>query len=124
MADDQAVTLFERAVPVLASLDIEATCRFYAERLGFTPGARFPDYGIVSRGEVQIHFWLTDDPAVPKATSCRVDVRGIDRLHEEMQAAGVVHPNGPLGERPWGCREFAVLDGDGNLITFSERLTP
>ena len=109
-----------RAVPVLASLDIEATQRFYAERMGFASVARYPDYGIVARDDVQIHFWLTDDADIPKATSCRVEVVGIDQLYEEMSASGVVHPNGPLTDQPWGIREFAVLDGDGNMITFGE----
>ncbi|MET0902205.1 MAG: glyoxalase superfamily protein [Acidimicrobiales bacterium] len=111
----------QRAVPVLASLDIEATQRFYAEKLGFTAVARYPDYGIVERDTVQIHFWLTDDADIPKATGCRVDVDGVDQLYEEMQASGVVHPNGPLTDQPWGLREFAVLDGDGNLIKFGQR---
>jgi catechol 2,3-dioxygenase-like lactoylglutathione lyase family enzyme len=111
----------QRAIPVLASLDIEATQRFYAEKLGFDAGARYPDYGVCSRDGVQIHFWLTDDADIPKATSCRVDVVGVDRLYDEMAAAGVVHPNGPLTQQPWGFREFAVLDGDGNLIKFGER---
>ena len=110
-----------RAIPVLASLDLEATQRFYAERMGFEPVATYPDYGIVARDEVQIHFWLTDDADIPKATSCRVDVTGVDQLYAEMSEAGVVHPNGPLTDQPWGIREFAVLDGDGNLITFGER---
>lgn len=67
-------------LPVLASLDIEATQRFYADKLGFTAVARYPDYGIVERDNVQIHFWLTDDADIPKATSCRVDVDGVDQL--------------------------------------------
>jgi catechol 2,3-dioxygenase-like lactoylglutathione lyase family enzyme len=109
-----------RAVPVLASLDIDATQRFYADKLGFAVVARYDDYGIVERDGVQIHFWLTDDAGVPKATSCRVDVDDVDQLHEEMEASGVVHPNGPLTDQPWGLREFAVLDGDGNMITFGQ----
>ena len=113
----------QRAVPVLASLDIEATQRFYAERMGFAALARYPDYGIVARDDVQIHFWLTDDADVPKATSCRVDVDGVDQLYEEMSASGVVHPNGPLTDQPWGLREFAVLDADGNMIKFGQRAT-
>jgi catechol 2,3-dioxygenase-like lactoylglutathione lyase family enzyme len=117
-------TRLERAIPVLASLDLEATQRFYADRLGFDAGPRYPDYGICTRDGVQIHFWLTDDADIPKATSCRIDVVGIDRLYEEMREAGVVHPNGPLTEQPWGFREFAVLDGDGNLIKFGERTAP
>ena len=121
MPTDSSRAQLERAVPVLASLAIEATQRFYAEKMGFTSVVRYPDYGIVERDHVQIHFWLTDDADVPKATSCRVDVDGVDRLYEEMQASGVVHPNGPLTDQPWGLREFAVLDGDGNMIKFGQR---
>lgn len=122
MPTDPSHAQMERAVPVLASLDIEATQRFYAERLGFKPVAQYPDYGIVERDDVQIHFWLTDDADIPKATSCRVDVDGVDQLFEEMSAAGVVHPNGPLTDQPWGLREFAVLDEDGNMIKFGQRM--
>ena len=121
MPTDPSQARLQRAVPVLASLDIEATQRFYAEKLGFAAVARYPDYGIVERDNVQIHFWLTDDADIPKATSCRVDVDGVDELYEEMQASGVIHPNGPLTDQPWGLREFAVLDGDGNLIKFGQR---
>lgn len=118
---DTTSTTMQRAIPVLASLDLEATQRFYADRLGFDPLFAYPDYAISGRDGIQLHFWLTDDADVPKNTSCRIDVTGIDALYEEMTAAGVVHPNGSLQEQPWGMREFAVLDGDGNLIKFSER---
>jgi DNA-binding transcriptional MerR regulator len=121
MPTDSARALLQRAVPVLASLDIQATQRFYAEKMGFTSVAQYPDYGTVERDNVQIHFWLTDDADIPKATSCRVDVDGVDQLYEELQASGVVHPNGPLTDQPWGLREFAVLDGDGNMIKFGQR---
>lgn len=39
-----------------------------------------------------------------------------------MTVAGVVQPNGPLREQPSGFKKFAVLDGDGNLIKFGERV--
>ncbi len=119
---DQTPSALQRAVPVLASLDIEATQRFYADKLGFTTLGRYPDYAIVARDDVQIHFWLTGDADIPKATSCRIDVTGVDQLYEEMSAAGVVHPNGPLTDQPWGLREFAVLDADGNMIKFGQRI--
>jgi catechol 2,3-dioxygenase-like lactoylglutathione lyase family enzyme len=120
MAVDPTSAALMRAVPVLASLDIEATLRFYAERMGFETVARYPDHGIVARDDVEIHFWLTDDADIPKATSCRIDVAGVDQLYEEMSGSGVVHPNGPLTEQPWGFREFAVLDDDGNMIKFGQ----
>ncbi len=89
----------QRAIPVLASLDLEATQRFYAERIGFMAVARYPDYGICARAGAQLHFWLTDDADVPKGTSCHIDVLGIEALYEELRAAGV-----------------------GNLIKFGERM--
>jgi DNA-binding transcriptional MerR regulator/catechol 2,3-dioxygenase-like lactoylglutathione lyase family enzyme len=120
MTDETSPALL-RAMPMLASIDIDATLRFYADRLGFTTIASYPDHGVTDRDGIQIHLWLTDDAEIPKQTSCRVDVRGIDALHDEMAASGVVHPNGPLRDQPWGLREFSILDGDGNLITFAER---
>jgi DNA-binding transcriptional MerR regulator len=111
-----------RAIPKLASLDLERTQRFWQEKLGFERLFTYPDYAISGRDGVQVHFWLTDDADIPKQTGCRIDVTGVDALHDEMQAAGVVHPNGPLTDQPWGFREFSVLDGDGNLVTFGELL--
>ena len=118
---DTTKCMLQRAIPVLASLDLQATQRFYADKIGFESVAQYPDYAICARDGVQVHFWLTDDADIPKATSCRIDVHSIEALYEEMSAAGVVHPNGPLRVQPWGFKEFAVLDGDGNLITFGER---
>ena len=121
MSSPNAAPTLLRAIPVLASLDIEATQRFYAERLGFAAVATYPDYGISARDEVQIHFWHTEDRVFAENTSCRVIVSGVDALYEEMQRSGVIHPNGELVDQPWGMREFAVVDGDGNLIWFAER---
>lgn len=117
-----SATEMVRAIPKLASLDLERTQRFWQEKLGFERLFTYPDYGISGRDGVQVHFWLTDDADIPKQTGCRIDVTGVDALHDELQAAGVVHPNGPLTDQPWGFREFSVLDGDGNLVTFGERL--
>lgn len=119
--ESTAASSLERAVPVLASLDLDATQAFYKERLGFEPLSRYPNYAIVGRDAIQIHFWLTDDRRFAENTSCRVDVVGIDALYEEMLAADVVHPHGALTTQPWGFREFAVVDADGNVIRFGER---
>jgi catechol 2,3-dioxygenase-like lactoylglutathione lyase family enzyme len=117
------VTILKSAAPVLASLDIERTVSFYCSRLGFTQVyVESGVWGIVARNEVQIHFWFCSERHIAENTSCRVYVTGIDELFTELNAQGVVHPSAPLQTRPWGSREFGVLDGDGNLITFAERV--
>jgi catechol 2,3-dioxygenase-like lactoylglutathione lyase family enzyme len=120
---EQSVPILNSAAPVLASLDIERTVTFYCSRLGFTrvyvePGT----WGIVARDTVQMHFWPCPERHIAKNTSCRVYVSGIDELFHELDAQGVVHPNAPLQNKPWGSREFGILDEDGNLITFAERV--
>lgn len=113
---------FLSATPILASLDIERSTSFFVKHLGFAaihvdPGV----YGIVGRGNVQIHFWACPDKKYAEATACRVQVSGIDALYQSCKGDGIVHPNAPLEAKPWGSREFGVLDVDGNLVTFVER---
>jgi hypothetical protein len=115
----------ESTAPVLASLDIERTIEFYCSRLGFSRVFAEPGvWGIVSRDFVQIHFWPCEDRRIAESTSCRVYVSGVDALYGEFERSGVIHPNAPLQLKPWGAREFGVLDLDGNLLTFAERASP
>ena len=114
-------TQFISATPALASLDIERSVEFFCSNLGFSKvfceqGA----YGIVSRGPVHIHFWACTDRNIAENTSCRVRVQGVEGMFSTCSDFGIVHPNAPLQTKPWGTKEFAVLDPDGNLITFAE----
>ena len=112
---------FISATPVLASLDIERSVEFFVSKLGFEKvRVSQGEYGIVSIGSVQIHFWACTDRRIAEATSCRVRVQGIQRLHGKCASHAIVHPNAPLASKPWGTMEFAILDPDGNLITFHE----
>ena len=112
---------FVAATPVLASLDIERSVDFMVSKLGFAKVYAVQDqYGIASNGAVSIHFWPCADADIPKATGCRVQVRGLEQLFERCQSLDIVHPNAPLEVKPWGNKEFAITDTDGNLITFHE----
>ena len=108
------------AIPSLASLDIERSVAFFG-KLGFARLASYSDYAVVERDSVQLHFWLCDDPAIPRTTGCRISVEHVAELFAEYSAHGVIHPNGALAVKPWGWREFSILDVDGNLVTFGER---
>lgn len=109
----------KQVAAVLASLDIGRTVDFCERRLGFTTLARHDDYAIFSRDEVSVHYWLCSDGYIARNTSCYVYVSDVRSLYEEYQAQGIIHPNGPLQQQPWGL-EFAVLDLDGNLYKFCE----
>jgi catechol 2,3-dioxygenase-like lactoylglutathione lyase family enzyme len=109
------------ATPALASLDIQRTIDFYCSHLGFMQVyAEQGAYGIVSRDSVSIHFWACTERHIAENTSCRVQVEGIDDYYARCVSFGIVHPKAALGARPWGTREFAIVDPDGNLVTFVE----
>lgn len=111
----------QRAVPVLASLHIEKTVEFYQEKMGFDKvWWKDENYAVIGRDKIEIHFWKCNDKIHPENTSCYIYVEKVDDLYKEMKKAGVVHPNGPLKNQPWGTREFAVLDLDGNMIKFGQ----
>lgn len=107
------------AVPVVPARDIAATTAWYRDRLGFSVLHAEREYGIVRRDRTWIHFWGPSGIDLEESdTMIRIGVRGIDALHERCQREGIVHPNAPLEEKPWGSREFSVVDRDGNLVTF------
>jgi len=113
---------FTRPIPVLASLDMARTEAFYREKLGFETIIQQDNYLGMRRGELVLHFWKCESRLIAENTSCYVEVEGIDELHAAYEAQGVIHPNGALRNQPYGMREFAILDPDGNLITFGQPL--
>ena len=107
-----------RCIPVLASLDIEESRRFYVEQLGFSEvvyvDAR---YLIVRRGEMELHFWLAPDRIHPENTSCYIRGGEVPALFAEYQERGVTGLS-PFLVRPWTMQEFYIRDPHGNLLRF------
>ncbi|KQC01529.1 VOC family protein [Pedobacter sp. Hv1] len=115
--------MLKTAIPILASLNTEETVKFYTEKLGFTFHTDWDGYLIFSRDAIQIHFWTTDDPAIPKATGCYVNVTAVDELFAEYKAKGVIHPEGELKDMEWEMRQFSILDNNGNIIHFGQDIS-
>ena len=114
-------TAYLSATPVLASLDIERSVSFFESMLGFTRmHVEQGVYGVAVRDNVSIHFWACNDTHIAQATSCRIQVSGLHGLYEHCRSVSIVHPNAHLETKPWGSTEFAILDPDGNLVTFHE----
>jgi len=113
-----------RGIPVLASLDIERTVNFYKTKLGFNRiGYLDENYAVIARDNFVVHFWKCNDKIHPENTSCYVDVEDIDMLYKELASFNIIHPNGKLEDKPYGMREFSILDEDGNLIKFGQELS-
>jgi catechol 2,3-dioxygenase-like lactoylglutathione lyase family enzyme len=110
------------AVPIIPAQDVDTSTSWYRDILGFDVVHVESEYGIVERDEVGVHFWGPSGIAPEESTTMfRIRVEGIDELYDLCRSEDIVHPHAPLEEKPWGAREFAITDLDGNLLTFFER---
>lgn len=100
------------------------TREFYCNKLGFTDigSTDYDGYLLVRKDAVEIHFFIYED-LNPNQNYGQVYIRtsDINGLYAEFIAMQVaIHPASPLQTKPWGQKEFALLDPDNNLLTFGE----
>ncbi|MGS2739855.1 bleomycin resistance protein [Sinomicrobium sp. M5D2P17] len=110
--------------PKLPMRNKAITRDFYLNKLGFSEfgDADFDGYLMVQRDNVQIHFFEFKE-LDPKENYGQVYIRtdDIDRFFQSLlEYKTTIHPNGHLQTKPWGQREFSILDPDNNLLTFGQ----
>jgi len=110
--------------PKLPMRDKAVTRDFYITKLGFEEfgSADFEGYLMVKKDNVQIHFFEFRE-LNPMENYGQVYIRtdDIDGLYKSLIERKVsIHPNGHLQVKPWGQKEFSVLDPDNNLLTFGQ----
>lgn len=121
-APTEPAMALEKLHPIFPRADFDVSEAFYA-RLGFETVFKSSEAGylLLRRDAVEVHFFLKPDndkwtsdhgaylrPADVDALSAEIAAldlpsEGIPRFH-------------PAEDKPWGIRELALLDPDGNLI--------
>lgn len=110
--------------PKLPMRNKAITKEFYVNKLGFQifGSADYAEYLMLQKDNIQIHFF--EFKAIdPKENYGQVYIRtnDIDALYQTMLTNKVeIHPAGNLQTKPWGQKEFSLLDPDNNLLTFGE----
>ena len=113
---------FGKAIPVLASLDMERTLEFYGNVLGFrTQHFEGLSYGMAVRGDTELHFWACADRHIAENTSCYIRVEDIAAIHRELSPK--LASLQAVVRTAWGMDELYVIDPDGNLIKFGQEST-
>jgi len=112
--------------PKLPMRDKTATRNYYINQLGFQEfgSADFDGYLMVAKDNIQIHFFEFKE-LDPRENYGQVYIRtdAIEQLYQDLLNKKVaIHPNGQLTVKPWGQKEFSLLDPDNNLLTFGQSL--
>jgi catechol 2,3-dioxygenase-like lactoylglutathione lyase family enzyme len=110
--------------PKLPMRNKSVTKDFYVTKLGFqnVGSSDYDGYLMVEKDSIEIHFFEFKELS-PNDSYSGVYIRtdDIDNLYQSLLDNKVpIHPNGALQEKPWGQKEFALLDPDNNLLTFGQ----
>ena len=119
----------ERSEPILRSRNLDETRTFYA-KIGFAAwfqGRRWPEYEIISRGHLVVHF-IAEPELAPgdNEAGCYWRVTDADGFYTDCAALnlpseGIPRVTVPI-DQPWGMREFTLVDPSGNLIRIGHDL--
>ena len=104
----------------------KAITKAYYKNLGFEQlgDKEYDGYLMIKKDDIEIHYFEFKD-LNPKKNYGQVYIRtdAIDEMYTFCLKQNInIHPNGDLETKPWGTKEFALLDPDSNLLTFGEIL--
>lgn len=111
-------------VPKLPMRNKAATKAYYINQLGFTDigTTDYNGYLLLQKEGVEIHFFeFTELDPAENYGQVYVRTTNLEELYNELLNKQVgIHPAGHLHTKPWGQKEFSLLDPDNNLLTFGE----
>jgi catechol 2,3-dioxygenase-like lactoylglutathione lyase family enzyme len=117
---------YDLAIPTLPCRSVSMATAFY-RKLGFEGGPHEfnNEYGIFNRGAVELHFF-THKELIPADSSagCYIRVLDVESFYKVCSTIGLPNSGIPridhLEDKPWGIREFAIIDPDGNLLRIGQ----
>ena len=112
--------------PKLPMRDKAVTKEFYVNKLEFQEfgDADYEEYLMIQKDDIQIHFFEFKELDLGENYG-QVYIRTdeIDGLYQSLLDRKIsIHPAGILQTKPWGQKEFSLLDPDNNLLTFGQRI--
>lgn len=110
--------MLKKALPELPHSNVKGGVAHYLDVLGFKIDYAKDDFGVLFRDDVTVLI-VPRSEAHKGIGSCYVYIQDADALYAELRAKGANVQGEPVSH-PWGLRDFAVLDLEGNKITFGQ----
>ena len=108
--------------PVFSVRDLAEALAYYRDALGFRVAWTWgdpPSRAGVARDGVEIQLVADGVFGPPGASYVYCHMAGVDGYHRECRERGAEICEG-LGDRPFGMRDFRVVDPSGNRLGFGE----
>jgi uncharacterized glyoxalase superfamily protein PhnB len=108
-----------RIAPELPVTELQSSLDYYSHKLGFDVAMQVPDYAIVERDDIAIHLFPANGKSGPVAI--HIFTQDLETLEAEFHGRGARIAQ-KIARKPWGNRDFRVIDDSGNVIKFTEPL--
>jgi len=111
--------------PIFSVDDVPQALAFYRDVLGFEIGWTWgepPTYGNLCRNRVELNLGRPVEGESLSPSGAYVALTPIDEYYESIVARGA-KVTVPIGDRPYGMRDFTVADVSGNKLSFGEPLS-
>ncbi|KAF4969985.1 hypothetical protein FSARC_2888 [Fusarium sarcochroum] len=119
-----------KIIPTFESQSIQRTVDFYVDFLGFSLGGVKPEDGPPAqytfcsifagdKAAANIYFFKPSSNTIkPGSTYIALGTEQLDQLWDAIKTrrSDVIHEE--IEDQPWGYRQFAIKDPDGNTLTF------
>lgn len=116
--------MFTNIHPKLPMRNKTVTLDFYVNKLGFrnVGNSDFDGYLMVEKDSIEIHFFeFKEIDKLENYSGVYIRTNDIESLYKSLLDNKTnIHPHGALETKPWGQKEFALLDPDNNLLTFGQ----
>lgn len=112
--------IFEAVTPRLPVSNVDEALSFYCDQLGFEIGWRWGDpvtHANVCRDSIALDL-ITSPAGHPGTAMAYIQLRGVDAYFAELRGRNV--QLGQLADRPYGMRDFELIDPSGNRLAFGE----
>lgn len=119
MASDDAT--LKGATPIFHVASLSEALDWYRRVLGFEVAWTWgdpADRASICRDSAEINLEVPP-PGQFTASRAYIETKGVDAIHSRVVSAGG-HVAVPIGNRPYGMRDFRVVDPSGNELSFGE----
>lgn len=115
--------MFKNLIPKIFYDRLQDGLVFFVDGLGFEILYRDAGMAVIARGGAKAYIVQSPEYAALDRPELAVETDSIDLIFKEMstRAAHLLHPNSKtVSLKPWGAREFAMLDKTTVCVVFRE----
>lgn len=115
--------MFKNLIPKVFYDHLRDGLEFFVDALGFEILYQDPDMAVVARDGAKAYIVQSQEYAAKDRPELGIETDDIDRVFREMSARSphLLHPNSnTVALKPWGAREFAMLDKTTVCVVFRE----